>query len=145
MCKLIQHCKLRHDGKDDIFEKATNLTIHKLCRNEYTKPWNIKLLKPRCGKATTGTPWEINSLDAIRSKFPSVQNGILFLHAFTGCDYNSAIFKKGKTQAWKIFQEEPDLIEYVRNAFNNPNSSHEDVHKEGSNFLSCLYGAKEGK
>ncbi len=41
--------------------------------------------------------------------------------------------------------EEPELIEDVGNTLNNPNSSHEKVHKEGSNFLSYLYGAKEGE
>ncbi len=47
--KLIRCSKLRHDCKDNILEKATNLTVYKLSRNEYTKPQNIKkALKQVC-------------------------------------------------------------------------------------------------
>ena len=38
------------------------------------------------------------------SAYPKCQNHILFLHAITGCDTTSAMFRRGKTSVFKLVE-----------------------------------------
>ncbi|KAI4476939.1 hypothetical protein M0804_013119 [Polistes exclamans] len=39
------------------------------------------------------------------SAYPKCQNYILFLHAITGCDTSSAMYRRGKTSVFKLFEK----------------------------------------
>jgi hypothetical protein len=60
----------------------------------------IYFLKP--GKAQQQT--EIYSSKSLFA-YPKCQNHILFLHAITGCDIISAMFRRGKTSVLKLFEK----------------------------------------
>jgi hypothetical protein len=60
----------------------------------------IYFLKP--GKAQQQT--EIYSSKSL-SAYPKCQNHILVLHAITGCDTTSTMFRRGKTSVLKLFEK----------------------------------------
>lgn len=60
----------------------------------------IYFLKP--GKTQQRT--EIYSSKSL-SAYPKCQNYILFLHAITGCDTTSAMYRRGKTSVLKLFEK----------------------------------------
>lgn len=66
---------------------------------------------------------------------------ILFVHAVTGCDTTSSLYKKGKLNALKLLKNNLDLIEELK-VFENPNAMKEEVVKTGEKFLIRLYGGK---
>lgn len=68
-------------------------------------------------------------------------NVLLFLHAATGCDTTSAIFRKGKRQAATLLQRNTELRTLVK-IFNDPTSTKKDIAVAGEHFLLHLYGAK---
>lgn len=65
---------------------------------------------------------------------------ILFLHAFSGCDGTSAIFRKGKSAAIKLIQKRPDLKDAVQ-IFNQSNASHALITENGMKLFLAIYGA----
>lgn len=48
------------------------------------------------------------------SSYRNCRNHILFLHAMTGCDTASAIFKRGKINTFKLFEKNKELINYAK-------------------------------
>ncbi|KAL4719828.1 hypothetical protein ACJJTC_012796 [Scirpophaga incertulas] len=95
----------------------------------------IYFLKP--GKAQVQS--RIYSSQSLTA-YPKCQAHILFLHAITGCDTTSAIFKRGKTAVFKLFEKCNDLIECAE-VFKNINSSRNDIVTYGIRFLLAMYGA----
>lgn len=60
------------------------------------------------------------------SAYPKCEAHILVLHAITGCDTTSAIFKRGKTAILKMFEKKNDLIDCPQ-AFKKIDSSPHDM------------------
>lgn len=71
--------------------------------------------------------------------FPKCQNYILFLHAITGCDTTSAMYRRGKTSVFKLF-EKKDLIDCAK-VFIEIDSSPQTIITKGIRFLLAVYGA----
>ena len=95
----------------------------------------IYFLKP--GKAQVQSAiYSSQSLTA----YPKCQAHILFLHAITGCDTTSAIFKRGKIAVFKLFEKRNDLIDCAE-VFTKIDSSPHDIVTNGIRFLLAMYGA----
>ncbi|KAI4476357.1 hypothetical protein M0804_013672 [Polistes exclamans] len=94
----------------------------------------IYFLKP--GRAQQRT--EIYSSKSL-SAYPKCQNYILFLHAITGCDTSSAMYRKGKTSVFKLF-EKNDLTNCAK-VFTKINSTPQTINTEGIRFLLAVYRA----
>ena len=67
-------------------------------------------------------------------------HNLFFLHAMTGCDTTSALFRQGKKKAFKLLLKRSDLSKCV-DVFNDPSSSECSVTSAGEEFLLALYGA----
>ena len=94
----------------------------------------IYFLKP--GRALQGTEMYFSkSLSA----YPKCQNHILFLHAITGCNTTSAMFRRGKRSILKLF-EKKDLIDCAK-VFAEIESSPQTIITKGTRFLIAVYGA----
>ncbi|KAK4885458.1 hypothetical protein RN001_001729 [Aquatica leii] len=94
----------------------------------------IYFLKP--GKAQQRS--EIYSSKSL-SAYPKCQNYILFLHATTGCDTTSAMFRRGKNSVLKLF-EKKDLVDCAK-VFTEIDSSPQTIITKGIQFLLAVYGA----
>lgn len=94
----------------------------------------IYFLKP--GKAQHQS--EIYSSKSL-SAFSKCQNHILFLHAITGCDTTSALFRRGKTTVLKLFEKQ-DLVNCAE-VFKESTSTPQAVITNGIRFLLSVYGA----
>ncbi|KMQ85933.1 hypothetical protein RF55_15251 [Lasius niger] len=94
---------------------------------------NIYLLKPGKGK----TLQQIYSTQSIIDK--TAADNILFLHAFSGCDTTSALFKQGKMKCVNVLLKNPHLKELVQ-VFKNQDANPEVIAEAGERFLLILYG-----
>lgn len=61
------------------------------------------------------------------------------LHAFTGCDTTSAIFRQGKHKLFKLLQKDESL-KVAAQIFKEPNASSEAVASTGEKLFLSLYG-----
>lgn len=94
----------------------------------------IYFLKP--GKAQQSSEFFSNeSLSA----FPKCKRHLLFLHAFTGCDTTSTLFRRGKTSILKLFEKQ-DLVRCAQ-VFEDLNSTPGTLIVHGIRFLLSVYGA----
>lgn len=73
------------------------------------------------------------------SAFAKCQNHILFLYAITGCGTTSALFRRGKTTVFKMFEKQ-NLV-HCAEVFKKSNSTPQDVITNGIRFLLSIYGA----
>ena len=64
----------------------------------------------------------------------------MFLHAVTGCDTVSAIYRQGKRKAFDIVHKKRDFD--LLDTFTNTGSTHTEVKRAGETFLLKLYGAR---
>lgn len=96
----------------------------------------IYFLKP--GRAQQRT--EIYSSKSL-SAYLKCQNYILFLHAITGCDISSAMYRRGKTSVFKLF-EKKDLTDYAK-VFTEIDSTPQTIITEGIRFLLAIYGVQK--
>ena len=64
---------------------------------------------------------------------------LLFLHAVTGCDTVSAIYRQGKRKAFNIVHTNKDYD--MLDTFTKTQSTHEEVTRAGEQFLLKVYGA----
>lgn len=103
-----------------------------LCKSEN----NIYFLKQGKGKAGN-----ILYSPAASNLDPAVKENILFLHAFSGCDTTSAIYRQGKMKFLKVLRNQPSLKTAIY-CFKDPNATPESITKAGIQFLMALYGAK---
>ena len=98
---------------------------------------NLFLLK----SGRKNTPRAISDVAVIDSRFPNLKNCILFLHAFSGCDYMSSFFHKGKISAWKSRAALSN--DEITSTFLNPTSTHEEIYECGCQFICLLYKASK--
>ncbi|KAF2882162.1 hypothetical protein ILUMI_24018 [Ignelater luminosus] len=71
-----------------------------------------------------------------------IKDALLFLHAATGCDTTSAIFRKGKSAAFKLIEQNHKLS-FLISHFNSPQVDPQKVIEIGEVFLKHLFGGKE--
>ena len=86
-------------------------------------------------KSTAGR-YKIASLR--RTLKPNVTKFILVAHAMSGCDTTSALFRRGKTHAFKAINNED--LSYLE-AFKCRDSSHDLIASAGEKFLLQVYNA----
>lgn len=94
----------------------------------------IHLYKP--GKSTVGP----KVFSSKQPEVPFLQQSILFLHAFTGCDSTSSIYKQGKKKIVNVFKKNQNLHD-IPATFYNPNSTPEVLSTAGQEMFLALYGA----
>jgi len=100
------------------------------------------LLYMKPGKGSKGTViYNVSNL----ASDEILKAGIMFTHAFTGCDSTSAIFGKGKVRFWKLLQDlESDERAEVFNNFNTSNMSPDSIFKSSCKAFFLMYRAPEG-
>ena len=108
----------------------------------------LALLVSRCDtshsvyflKPGSGDPKVFNICD-IQQNIGEMREAILFLHAATGCDTMSALFKKGKRSAWKLLSTSEELRANV-SIFNAAGANRSELAAAGRTFF-YTYMAKE--
>lgn len=100
---------------------------------------NIFFLKPGKGNIP-------NHLFSVSSFTHSkcVKNCLLFLHAFSGCDTTSALYRQGKKKFVKLMVQNPELLE-VAEVFMSKDAHPDSLLDAGQKFLVALYGGKSGE
>ena len=68
-------------------------------------------------------------------------DSLLFLHAATGCDSNSSVYRKGKRGPFRKLQAQPALCTAVH-VFNHPQTYIHAIAAAGEAFLCVVYGRK---
>lgn len=63
-------------------------------------------------------------------------------HAFTGCDYNPAFFKKGKTKPFNALRKNKEFIEAFKSISNLPNEIPDNIVTTIEKFVCTIYGFK---
>ena len=66
---------------------------------------------------------------------------MLFVHAATGCDNTSAVYRKGKRVPFRKREAQPSLCTAMQ-IFNDPQSSRNAIAAAGEAFLCVVYGGK---
>jgi hypothetical protein len=99
---------------------------------------NIFFLKPGKGKLP-------NNIYSPRSFQHSekVKNSLLFLHAFSGCDTTSSLYRQGKKKFVKLAVQDEKLLE-INEVFMCKDAHPDIIAEAGQTFLVALYGGKNG-
>ena len=80
------------------------------------------------------------SICEIKSKLKeNVLDHLLVTHIISGCDSVSALFKRGKTFAFKSINNADNLS--FLDSFKSGSASHKDIHAAGEKFLLKIYSA----
>lgn len=66
---------------------------------------------------------------------------ILLVHAISGCDTTSALYKKGKVSIYKTLEKNADLRQKLSNIFYNFNSTKQQIEACGEEVLLYLYSS----
>jgi hypothetical protein len=92
-------------------------------------------------KLCRSNPVTVFHIHEIQHAIGDTINHLMFLHAVTGCDTVSAIYRQGKRKAFNMVHKkrEYDLLE----TFINTRSTHDEVKRDGEAFLLKLYGASK--
>nr|XP_018912069.1 PREDICTED: uncharacterized protein LOC109040547 [Bemisia tabaci] len=94
---------------------------------------NVFFMKPGKGKM----PRKVYNRDSIGNE--TIADNILFLHAFSGCDTNCALFGKGKNKFLTSLTKNPSFTSFIK-IFNDANATAESVSNAGHKFILYLYG-----
>ncbi|GBM85120.1 hypothetical protein AVEN_62874-1 [Araneus ventricosus] len=100
---------------------------------EYTNSENIFFLKLGRSKAEA-TSYFAATLNIA----PHIRDNILLLHAFSGCDTTSALFRLGKKKFINVLNSTE--MQQVVNIFHDENACPVDIDEEGHKVLIALYG-----
>ena len=87
----------------------------------------------RSNPVTVFSTWEI------QHAIGGTKNYLMSLHAVTGCDTVSAIYRQGKSKAFKMVQKKSEygsLDTFMKNG-----GTHEEVKQAGEDFILQIYGA----
>ncbi len=101
---------------------ASTLHMYMLCRRNPVTLYDIQELKHAIGDTSTH---------------------MLFVHAISGCDTVSAMYRQGKRKAFNIVHTKPDHV--LLDTFTNTESTHEAVERAGEQFVLNVYGAQKFK
>jgi hypothetical protein len=96
-------------------------------------------------KTGTGTrPSKVINCQTMLQHLGGIRRFVPFVHAMTGCDTTSALYRKGKRQAMQLITKSGDLHDDAE-TFCQPDSSKKAIAISGERFLLKLYGATEEK
>lgn len=84
-------------------------------------------------------PVTVFNIHEIQHAIGDTRNHLMFLHAVTGCDTVSAIYRQGKRKAFNMVHKKRDYD--LLDTFTNSGSTHDEVEKAGEGFILKLYGA----
>ncbi|GBM30325.1 hypothetical protein AVEN_174136-1 [Araneus ventricosus] len=103
-----------------------------------TNSENIFFLKP--GKGGAG-----NAIycAATLNIAPHIRDNISFLHAFSGYDTTSALFRQGKTKFMNVLNSTE--LQQVADIFRDENACPDDIDEAGQKVSIALYGGKNSK
>lgn len=87
----------------------------------------------------TTNPITVYRVHDIQKSIGSTCKYLMPLHAITGCDTVSALYRQGKRKAFNLVHKKKDYG--LLDTFTNSASSHQQVQKAGEVFLLRLYGA----
>ena len=84
-------------------------------------------------------PTTLYRVHDIQASIGDTRKYLMVLHAITGCDNVSALYRQGKRKAFSLVHKnkEYDLL----NTFINAENTHQQVQEAGESFLLKLYGA----
>lgn len=102
-----------------------------------TLSYEQEIFLKKVGKGNVKT--EIYSTKSF-DNYPHSKTHILFLHALSGCDTTSALFKKGKKSLLKVFEKLTNLDELAA-AFEEENCSAQRLLESGTQTLLAVYNA----
>ena len=91
---------------------------------------DIKMVIP----ADRAHPRKIFNIKRIQSEMGDMTGSLLFLHAITGCDTTSAVYRKGKRVPYKTLQKNPAIRQKLQ-IFYDPEASAEDIAAAGEAFI----------
>lgn len=97
-----------------------------------------------CFPGSGKSPERIYNILQIQASIAPQQQHLLFLHAITGCDTTSAVFKHGKRSAHKLLKNDALLACKVK-IFNDALATHAAVASAGEEFFLRLYGSQSLK
>ncbi|GBL91563.1 hypothetical protein AVEN_23626-1 [Araneus ventricosus] len=103
-----------------------------------TNSENIFFLKPGRGKAEDALYCAANLNIA-----PHIRDNILFLHAFSGCDTTSAVFRQGKKKFLNLLNNTE--LRKVVNIFRDENACLYEVDETGQKVLIACMGERTVK
>ena len=78
-------------------------------------------------------------INTLSEKYEDIKDSILGLHAFTGCDVNSAFAQKGKKKPLKLLFKSPEFISTFKELGQNESMS-DALHLKLEKFVCHLYG-----
>ena len=97
---------------------------------------NLYFFKPGHGKVTNKT----YNITEIVLKLGDMCRYILFLHAITGCDTTSAIYRQGKKKAFRVLKNSVHLQKCAA-TFNESTASKDMLVSAGEQFMLSLYSS----
>lgn len=99
---------------------------------------NIYFSKP--GRGTT--PSKVYGPNSFKLA-DNIRRPLIFLHAISGCDTTSALFKQGKKKVVKLLVKNECLLEEIKPFFEHDTKA-EAIAEAGLRFLTTLYGGRAG-
>ena len=81
------------------------------------------------------------SINDIQTSIGDTRKYMLVLHAISGCDTVSAIYRIGKCKSFNLLHNKREYG--MLNLFLNSDSTHEGIQRAGESFLLKLYGASK--
>ena len=94
-----------------------------------------------CGSGNKRRYIDITSIaNALENKQAGLPAAMPGLHAFTGCDFTAAFYRKGKTKPYEILEKDNDgtLIKF----FYSTSSREEPSRQIAEQYVCCMYGVK---
>lgn len=87
----------------------------------------------------------INDTHLYEESGESICAALPAFHAFTGCDYNAAFFRKGKKRPYKLLKSSADFQEAFKGLSRINEDNCKDIFDKIEEFLCHLYGLKKIK
>ena len=85
-------------------------------------------------------PTALYRVQDIQEGMGSTSRYLMALHAITGCDTVSALYRQGKRKAFNLVHNNNDYA--FLDIFMNKHSTHQQIQEAGESFLLKLYGAR---
>uniref|UniRef100_A0A8C4Q7P4 HTH OST-type domain-containing protein n=1 Tax=Eptatretus burgeri TaxID=7764 RepID=A0A8C4Q7P4_EPTBU len=94
----------------------------------------------RSDKSTVPTVYDVSEMKQVLGSAMCSQ--LLFIHAFTGCDTTSCIFRVGKKSAFQKLANGESTIQTCANAFLLPKQANNVIEDHGSKAMAVMFGGK---
>ena len=78
-------------------------------------------------------PVTVFNIHEIQHGIGDTRNHLMFLHAVTGCDTVSAIYRQGKRKAFNVVHKKQDYD--LLDTFTDSGSTHDEVKRSGEAFI----------